>query len=445
MNRFFKAVAALLCAFGLTALSHAQYTPITANTGIKMSGKLIPTGTVTFAPVDDAGLPIAFVTGGGGLNSPGAISCGITLGVLASDCLVPDAALTTPANIRYTIQITNTSSQKTFVLNAVPDITGASWALDAYAPPAHTSNVQDIQVSYGTAAPPSPCVSPSFYVQDLDGGLLYMCVEGVPVLVTGSSNGTGGVGPAGPAATIAIGTVTTGAAGSSASVVNEGTSSAAVLNFTIPQGAVGPTGATGPTGVAGAQGATGATGATGPQGPIGLTGATGAQGPIGLTGATGATGDTGATGPQGLSGGSTTWLGAWASTTTYVLDDAVSFNGSSYIALVTNSNVTPGTNSSDWQMLAQAGAAGATGPTGATGSQGAQGDAGPTGTAGAAATIAVGTVTTGAAGSAAAVINEGTTDAAVLNFTIPQGAVGATGATGPKGDTGDTGATGTTG
>lgn len=43
-------------------------------------------------------------------------------------------------------------------------------------------------------------------------------------------------GTDGAAATVTVGTVTTGAAGSSASVVNSGTSQAAVLDFTIPKG-----------------------------------------------------------------------------------------------------------------------------------------------------------------------------------------------------------------
>ena len=43
-------------------------------------------------------------------------------------------------------------------------------------------------------------------------------------------------GPIGPAGTLAIGTVTTGEPGSSASVVNAGTATAAVLNFGIPKG-----------------------------------------------------------------------------------------------------------------------------------------------------------------------------------------------------------------
>jgi len=53
---------------------------------------------------------------------------------------------------------------------------------------------------------------------------------------------TGAAGSAGSAATIAVGTVTTGSAGSSATVTNAGTSSAAVFNFSIPQGNTGATG-----------------------------------------------------------------------------------------------------------------------------------------------------------------------------------------------------------
>jgi hypothetical protein len=67
-------------------------------------------------------------------------------------------------------------------------------------------------------------------------------------------SGTTFQGPAGTAATVAVGTVTTGAAGSSAAVVNAGTSNAAVLNFTIPKGDKGDTGNTGDTGTAGTNG-----------------------------------------------------------------------------------------------------------------------------------------------------------------------------------------------
>ena len=52
----------------------------------------------------------------------------------------------------------------------------------------------------------------------------------------------------GDSATVAVGTTTTGAAGTNASVVNSGTASAAVLNFTVPRGDKGEKGDKGDTG-----------------------------------------------------------------------------------------------------------------------------------------------------------------------------------------------------
>jgi hypothetical protein len=83
---------------------------------------------------------------------------------------------------------------------------------------------------------------------------------GPEVLATSGGGATGATGATGTAATISVGTVSTGAAGSSATVVNAGTSSAAIFDFSIPKGA---TGATGETGDIGAQGNTGPTGPTG--------------------------------------------------------------------------------------------------------------------------------------------------------------------------------------
>lgn len=64
---------------------------------------------------------------------------------------------------------------------------------------------------------------------------------------------------------------------------------------------------------------------------------------------------------------------------------------------------------------------------------------GPAGDDGAAATITVGNVTTGAAGSAATVSNSGTSSAAVLDFSIPQGQPGEDGDDGAPGEPGDPG------
>lgn len=113
-------------------------------------------------------------------------------------------------------------------------------------------------------------------------------------------DGTDGTdGQDGAAATITVGSVTTVDYEYPATVSNSGTTSAAVLDFQIPRGIPGETGATGPQGP---QGETGATGATGPQGATGPAGPTGPQGPQGETGPQGPKGDTGATGPQGPAG-----------------------------------------------------------------------------------------------------------------------------------------------
>lgn len=73
------------------------------------------------------------------------------------------------------------------------------------------------------------------------------------------------------------------------------------------------------------------------------------------------------------------------------------------------------------QLSPPAPLAGAVVPTGATGATGPQGPAGE------AATITIGTVTTGEPGTNASVVNTGTEQDAVLNFTIPRGATGASG------------------
>ena len=94
-----------------------------------------------------------------------------------------------------------------------------------------------------------------------------------------------------------MGSVTTGLPGSSAAVTNAGSSSAATLNFTIPRGATGAT-------------------------------------------------------------GEITWKGGWSSSTVYGVNEAVYYNGSSYIAIANNQNVRPDTDTTKWNIMAQAGAEG---------------------------------------------------------------------------------------
>src|SRR5438105_4895809 len=122
------------------------------------------------------------------------------------------------------------------------------------------------------------------------------------------------------------------------------------------EGAAGATGATGAAGSQGPQGPTGATGATGSQGPQGATGATGAQGPQGPTGTTGAIG------PAGMN-----WRDIWNSSTAYAVSDGVNFNGSSDISTQAGANQPPAMSPSFWNLLAQEGAAGSGGGTGGSG------------------------------------------------------------------------------
>lgn len=86
----------------------------------------------------------------------------------------------------------------------------------------------------------------------------------------------------------------------------------------------------------------------------------------------------------------------------------------------------------EWIGVGIVGPEGPAGPAGATGPAGADGADGVDGEDGLAATIAVGTVTTGAPGSSATITNVGTSQAAIFDFSIPQGA---TGETGPAGET----------
>lgn len=173
------------------------------------------------------------------------------------------------------------------------------------------------------------------YVYDV-----YHGIQG-PQGTQGVQGATGPQGATGTAATIEVGTVTSG---TSASVINVGSSSAARFDFVIPKGDKGDQGPVGqsagfgtPSAVASAlpagstptasvvasgdatqkvfdfsfgipAGVQGPTGPTGPQGPTGATGPTGPQGPTGPTGPTGPQGSTGAAAGFGTPTASATGL-----------------------------------------------------------------------------------------------------------------------------------------
>jgi hypothetical protein len=125
-----------------------------------------------------------------------------------------------------------------------------------------------------------------------------------------------------------------------------------------------------------------AAGGTGPAGVQGMTGATGAQGPPGVQGVMGPVGPIGATGAQGPAVAN--YTGNYVATTNYLLNDAVSYGGSTYISL-TKGNVgnTPSLSPTQWAVLAAQGIQGAIGATGVAGPAGPVGATGATGATGA--------------------------------------------------------------
>jgi hypothetical protein len=245
------------------------------------------------------------------------------------------------------------------------------------------------------------------------------------------------------------------------------------LFATGADGATGATGAAGPAGPAGMTGSAGPAGAAGPQGPQGVAGPaainyTGnynaatsygvadavsyggstyvslvaanhgntpdqsaaawavlvAQGPAGVAGVQGATGPAGVAGPAGAAGVAgpqgppVSFRNGWLTGQVYAIGDAVSYSGSSYIAITANAGREPDLSPTYWAVLAASGAAGPAGPTGLTGLQGPTGVAGPAGASGAAGPAGV----------------QG-----------PIGPAGSTGATGVAGPTGPVGAAGPAG
>ena len=326
-----------------------------------------------------------------------------------------------------------------------PDVSPAQWSLFATGSPG----------AQGAAGPQGP--------QGLPGA------SGLPG-ATGAQGPQGPVGPQGPAVANYTGNyVSTTNYGLHDAASFNGSTYVSLVNgnagntpsfspaqwaLLAAQGPAGPVGATGPAGVPGAAGATGATGPAGPQGPpVSFVGSwlVGTSYPVGSAvnfggssyvalatnvgrqpdvsptfwavlaqaGTPGAAGATGAPGPPGAPGAvGVTYRGTWGAATAYHANDVVVFNGATYLGTTTSLGSQPDVSPAMWAVLAVNGVLGATGPSGA------------------AATVSVGAVTTGPAGSQATVTNVGTTGAAVLDFTIPQGAPGTGGGGGGGGTSG---------
>jgi len=221
-------------------------------------------------------------------------------------------------------------------------------------------------------------------------------------------------------------------------------------------------GAQGPAGPAGPQGPQGPQGATGPMGPNGPAGPQGSTGPAGIV-------NVGSWSPNvqyaindSVSYEGSSWIallpsidsapnatnpnwqvlaskginnqGAWVQTVQYQVDDAVTAGGQFWLAIAPSTASQPSVLNPNWQLIAATGAQGPTGPvgpagppgatgsTGATGPQGPQGAQGPQGPQ-------------GPAGPAGPAGSQGATG--------PMGSIGPVGPQGPAGPTGPQGPAGT--
>ena len=273
----------------------------------------------------------------------------------------------------------------------------------------------------------------------------------------------GAKGADGITPTLKVGTVTTLAAGSNATVTMSKNNNEYTLNFGIPKGNKGDTGASGssgettvvnPTITIGTvtNGDTASATITGdspnytlnlvlPKGDKGDKGDAGVKGADGIT-PTIAVGTT-TTGEAGTNAGVTMSKSGTTYTFNFVIPKGA--KGDTGAAGTKGDKGEKGdpftyADFTSEQLAALKGAKGDKGDKGDTGADGAKGDKGDTGAKGekgadgVTPTFTIGTITTGAAGSTATVTITGTAPNYVLNFTIPKGDKGDTGEAGSGGD-----------
>jgi len=139
--------------------------------------------------------------------------------------------------------VTNSGTAQDAVFNfTIPrGETGATGATGATGSQGPTGNAgSDAVVSVGTVSTGAPGSVVSITNSGSPSSAVFNF--SIPRGDVGATGATGAKGDTGDAATIAVGTVTTGDPGTSAVITNAGSSGAAVFDFTIPRGDVGPTG-----------------------------------------------------------------------------------------------------------------------------------------------------------------------------------------------------------
>ena len=251
--------------------------------------------------------------------------------------------------------------------------------------------------------------------------------------------------------TLKVGSVTTLAAGSNATVTMSKNNNEYTLNFGIPKGNKGDTGASGssgettvvnPTITIGTvtNGDTASATITGdsPNYTLNLVLPKGAKGDAGEKGADGITptiavGNT-TTGEAGTNAGVTMSKSGTTYTFNFTIPKGDKGDAGADGAKGEKGDPFTYADFTSEQLAALKGDKGDKGDTGADGAKGDKGDRGEKGADGVTPTFTIGTITTGAAGSTATVTITGTAPNYVLNFTIPKGDKGDAGEAGSGGD-----------
>ena len=176
-----------------------------------------------------AGFPGTNGNGGGG-GTAGTITIGtVTTGAPGSSATVTNVGTAENAILNFSIPCGDVGATGSIGATGATGPTGATGATGATGPQGLKGDTGDIGATGPTGAtgPQGP--------QGIQGEIGPTGPKGD----TGNTGPTGATGATGPAGTITIGSVTTGSAGTSVNVTNSGSSTAAILNFTIPRGDAG--------------------------------------------------------------------------------------------------------------------------------------------------------------------------------------------------------------
>lgn len=262
MRKFYALIVSLALAVGIAA--SAQTMTVSGSYVTDSTGTPLASGTITFAPVDNHGHPLSYRMGGKGQTLDRAVTAIVTNG--AFSLVLPDVNYTNPQNVCFSVTATDSTTGDSVLgsdyqcVQPSSGMAGTGWC-------SSTESTCD----FDEYVPNSPWIPVETIAGGSSGGggsaatvSIGTVTTGTPAAVTnsgtstnavfnftipqGATGPTGATGAAGAAATVSIGTVTTGAPDTAASVTNSGTSTNAVLNFTIPKG---ETGATGPQGSGG--------------------------------------------------------------------------------------------------------------------------------------------------------------------------------------------------